>query len=773
MPKPWASIPIPHLYCVIRELAMDAGRRLVLAAGILLVLCPQLTRAQSKTHKLRPGHSAAAAKTPGTPAGPSASAIKALEKLTARLKEKNSTEAYAALSSLALQKSSTGLNTRAALALGYYDYSRGRYPEAAKWLERAKKDPLLADYALFWDAETALAQQHNDAALAELLQVRQEYPDTAITEQVLQAIGVAAIALNQPAEALKALDAFPLTPQRPGLLLLRGEAYEKANDPAHAAADYQAIYTHFALSEQAREAAVKLGFLLSTSAGQAVGIPLDERFDHAGILFEAREWSEARTEYAAILQQLSGANIERAELRVLECGVALGASPSEMMALRVTDPDVDAERSYALADYYRAHQQEPEMVAAVENAAARAPQSRWTAAALFLTGNYYWVKLDRDRASSFYKRLADQFPTSPDAINAQWRVAWTAVLKRAPEAAEQMQEHIRRYPNSPYIADALYWLGRVAEDAGVPGLARGYYDKLIERYPENYFEALAIKRVRQLGPGPKEDPDVLAVIPPVAPSQKMGDAIPAAAQKRQARALALQSISFDSSAELELRAAYAETGEPRLLLEAARAAVDAGHCGAAIVTVRQIYPQLESHAFMDVPRPVWQAAYALPFESLIRHWSENAGVDPMLVAGLVRQESAFSPEAHSPANAFGLMQLLPSTARRLAKQARIRYAHSRLVDPEYNVRLGTLYVANLEKQFGNIESALAAYNAGEDRVQSWTAGQNYREPAEFVESIPFTETRQYVQIVARNADIYRRLYGTEDDVHKSRARDGN
>ena len=75
---------------------------------------------------------------------------------------------------------------------------------------------------------------------------------------------------------------------------------------------------------------------------------------------------------------------------------------------------------------------------------------------------------------------------------------------------------------------------------------------------------------------------------------------------------------------------------------------------------------------------------------------------------------------------------------------------------------------NLQKQFGNIESALAAYNAGEDRVVSWTMGQNYREPAEFVESIPFTETRQYVQIVARNADIYRRLYGAEDETRKPR-----
>lgn len=135
----------------------------------------------------------------------------------------------------------------------------------------------------------------------------------------------------------------------------------------------------------------------------------------------------------------------------------------------------------------------------------------------------------------------------------------------------------------------------------------------------------------------------------------------------------------------------------------------------------------------------------------------------MLVAGLVRQESAFAPDAHSPANALGLMQLLPTTARRLAKQAKIRYAHSRLLDPDYNVRLGTIYVAGLQRQFGTIESALAAYNAGEDRVALWTAGQNYREPAEFVESIPFTETRQYVQIVTRNADIYRRLYGAENE----------
>jgi soluble lytic murein transglycosylase len=758
---------------------MTKVSRLLARAGVALVLClcvfPSLALAQKKTTKaVRSKAKASSATKPRvtTPPDGLSAAEKRLAKLTDQLKQKNSTWAYSELSVIAGQKSSSGLNTRAALALGFYDYSRGRYADAGKWLEQAKTDRLLADYALYWAAETDLAQQRNEAALAELRQIRQDYPDTAMTEQVLQSIAVAATALNQPAEAVKALDAYPQTAQRPGLLLLRAEAHERAGQAPEAAADYQTIFMRFAVSEQAREAGVKLDYLRSADP-QIPQLPLDQRFAHAGILFEAKDWGSARNEYSVILQQLSGGNLERAELRILECGVALGANPSEMMALKISDPDVDAERSYSLAEYYRGHQQEPEMIAAVESAASRAPQSRWAASALFLAGNFYWVKLDRDRASSFYQRVSEQFPNSPDATNAQWRVAWTAVLKRAPEAAEDLQQHLRRFPGSPYTADALYFLGRLAEDAGVPGLARSYYDKLIERFPQNYFEGLALNRVRGLDPGPKQDPDVLAMIPPVPASQKLGDTIPAAAEKQHERALALQSISFDASAELELRAAYASTGEPRLLLEAAQAAVDAGHCGAAIVTVRQIYPQLEAHTFTDVPRPVWMAAYALPFQAEIRRWSDRAGIDPMLVAGLVRQESAFSPEAHSPANAFGLMQLLPSTARRLAKQAKIGYAHARLVDPEYNVHLGTLYVSNLLKQFGNVESVLAAYNAGEDRVTSWTAGQNYREPAEFVESIPFTETRQYVQIVSRNADIYRRLYGTEDESRKSRSRSGN
>ncbi|HYL68281.1 MAG TPA: transglycosylase SLT domain-containing protein [Candidatus Limnocylindria bacterium] len=740
---------------------MKITGRLLRAAGVLLIFCAAAVAAT-------PPH----AKPRTVPAAGAAPTEKDLEQYSRALKKKNYAAAYAKLSALATRQPLGVLGMRAALGLGYFDYNKANYVQAAKWLDRALADPLLRDHSLYWSAETSIALGHNAEALAQLKRLRHDFPDSVVTEQALQSLGTAALSSNQPAEAIAALDAYSATTERPALLFLRAEARELAGQKLQAAADYQAVYLRFPLSDQSREAGMKLDYLHKSLGDQLPPIPIDQRLAHAATLFGARQWSEARAEYAQLLLQLAGAELERASLRILECGVALGGGPSAINALQVSDPDVDAERLYSLANYYRLPPQETPMIAAVEAAAARAPLSHWSEAALFLAGNYFWVQLDRDRASSYYKRVVDNFPAAADATAAHWRVAWAAVLKRQPESAELLADHLRRFPGSQFTPDAVYWLGRLAEESGNAALARSYYGKLQQRFPQNYFQGVASSRLQALGSGAIADADVLAMIPPVPLAQPMGDLIPAAAAARQARADALHSIAFDSSAELELRAGYAATGEPRLLLEAAQASVSAGHCGAAFATVRQLYPQLESRPYADVPREAWQAAFPLPFEGSIRQWSGHAGVDPMLTAGLIRQESAFEPEARSPANAMGLMQLLPKTARLVAQQARVRYTRAQLFDPDYNVHLGTIYFSGLRKTMGNVESALAAYNAGEDRVGQWTAGQSYREIAEFVDSIPFTETREYVEIVSRNAEIYREIYGVQNESRKPTPRRG-
>jgi soluble lytic murein transglycosylase len=700
----------------------------------------------------------------------SASAAKQLEDLSRALKKKTPGSAYEKLSAFANQNSNNTYGARAALALGYYDYSKTNFGLAAKWLARAQSDPLLRDYALYWNAETNVALSKQADAISQLKTLRTDFPDSVTTDSALESLAGAAIAINQPNVALEALDAYPATKTKPALLFLRGEAREQAGRPLEAVEDYQLLYLRYPVTEQARQATAKLDFLRSTLKSGYQEIPLEERLAHAGALFNGRLWSEARTEYAQLLPQLSGADKQRAELRILECGFQLGGGVSAITALQITDPDVDAERFSTLAQYYRNVSPDSQMPQAVETAAQRAPQSHWAEQALFLAGNYYWVQLDRERASGYYKRVADNFSTSPDAVPSQWRVAWTAVLKRSPDASALLTECLRRFPGSQFTPDALYWSGRLAEEAGNPALARAYYGKLQTRYPQNYFESLAVARNSALGNGVLQDPDVLDAIPAVPPAAPLSDTIPPAAADRQARADALRTIAFDSSAELELRAAYAATGEPRLLLEAAQQAISAGHYNVAIVAVRQIFTQLESRPFNTVPREVWLAAYPMPFAGSIHQWSAHVGLDSSLTAGLIRQESAFDPDARSGANAYGLMQLLPKTAKRLARSARIGYARGRLVDPDYNVRLGTLYLAGLQKDFGSVESALAAYNAGEDRVAQWNAGQHYREIAEFVDSIPFTETREYVEIVTRNAGLYRKLYGAQPQNEPSQSR---
>ncbi len=138
-----------------------------------------------------------------------------------------------------------------------------------------------------------------------------------------------------------------------------------------------------------------------------------------------------------------------------------------------------------------------------------------------------------------------------------------------------------------------------------------------------------------------------------------------------------------------------------------------------------------------------------------------------MVASLIRQESEFDPVVISYANAWGLMQLLPSVGKELAKHEGIHHFDPRdLLDPDTNIRLGCIYLKQMLDKFGGRpEYAFAAYNAGDGRVLDWQAAGQFHDMDEFVESIPFTQTRDYVQAIMRNESIYREL----DKVHIQQA----
>jgi len=651
---------------------------------------------------------------------------------------------------------------RAALALGYEDYQKNKAQQALNWLGKAKNDALLQEYVLFWTAQSKHALKRNTEALADFKTITGSYPGAAFREQLVDALALTATEAGHPDDAIEALTAYSATVTKPALLLDRARAYQAARQTARAAKDYQAIFYKYPLSDEAGIAGPALTSLQKTLRSEFPYATAEMQEQRAQAFFDVHKWREARAEFEKLVGMLKEpANPVRqlAQLRVAQSRVQLKGSPSLVGSLVTADPDVDAERLFVLSQLERSAKNDSAMFAALEELNRKYPQSKWTDDGLMQAGNYYWVQLDRPKAASYYQKVLDIFPNGKNAYNAEWRVAWVAYLTRQPDADEKLKAFLLKYPVSPDSVDALYWLGRFSERTENAAHARSFYSKAVARFPLTYFGMAAADRLVKLGPGEENPAEFLDRIPPPVPLRAFDEPIAPALEERWERAQALRSIAFDASAELELKNAYLVTGSPRFMVEAAQAAFDQGHFGTGMAYARLAAPNFDVRRFNELPLSAWKALYPLPYQAQLRRESEKNGLDPMIVAGLIRQESTFQADVISYANAYGLMQLLPRTAKLMAKQRRVKYAKNKLFDADYNIELGTYYFKGLVDLTGTPEYALAAYNAGEDRIALWKSERTYEEIPELVESIPFSQTRDYVQIVLRNAAVYRMIYG--------------
>jgi soluble lytic murein transglycosylase len=740
---------------------------------LLFLVCASALSAQTTQHKRKkPTHPKSPACQTGCQPDTTSPALdaatpedaEAQKKLTplARDLHRGTPGSYDNLAAFANKNSASVWGQRAALALGFDDYSKARYAQAANWFEKAKADPLLREYILFWNAQTERALHNSAEAAREFATLLKDYPNTVIKEQVLEVYAPTAVEIGHPKEALEALSTYPATSSKPSLLLVRARANESARKLTEAATDYQTIFYKYPMSDEAKDASSALSKLSKQLRDEMPHAGAELQNQRAETFYDAHKWKEARTEYeklASMLKDRASPMRQRALVRVAESRQHPKASPRLFANLNTTDPEADAECLYSLSQAYRSDKNETEMLTNIEKVAGKYPQSHWAEDALMAAGNYYWVLLDRSKAYHYYERVLENYPGGKNAYNAEWRIAWVAYLDKQPYADEKMTAFLRKYPVSGGAVNALYWLGRNAERSGNSAHARAYFEKTVDRFPTSYFAEAAANHLEKLGAGEAEAPDFLAQIPPAPPLRPFDEPIAPNVLDRWNRAQALRTIAFDASAELELKAAYAATASPRFLVEAAQAAFDQGHFASGMNYGRQAIASFDSRRFNEVPVNAWKVLFPLPYESQLRREAERNDFDPMFAAGLIRQESTFQADIVSHANAIGLMQILPKEGRRLAKERKVRYTKASLFDPNINIELGMLYISELTRTTGAPEYAAAAYNAGEDRLTLWKSERNYDEIPEFVESIPFTETREYVQIVLRNADMYRKLYG--------------
>lgn len=681
-----------------------------------------------------------------------------LRPMAQQLAQTRSAAAYSGVQSYAAEHPGEGASA-AYLAIGHaYALDRSYGQAGAAFKQAASAGDALRDYAEYLGAQAAL-QNHDPGTAVQMLNgFAEKYPSSIFATNAPVTQAQAYLAQNNAAGALRALAPEMGQPasQKADFLLTEGKAHAMAGDRAAAASLYRQIYVRLPFSPESAQAKVELQ---NMGAGPSAG----ERKLHADALFNAKRYGEAGAEYHAIEQNdqsLSQADRDALEIYAAVCDLRLKhLSRREAERLPQTSDDSAALRLYILAEIARNEGDEPQNRSLLDQMEQRFAQSRWLEEALYSGGNMYLIKRDSAHAIEYYAELFRRFPNSTYAPSSHWRAAWLNYRTRNyPEAARLMEEQIAKYPTSSEAPGAIYWRGRLYEDPEKNyAQAANFYNALLNGYRNFYYAILARERLRMMGTQTAAAPafPLSEVRTPPAPTlvQELPENDP---HLIKARLLANAGLNEYIAPEISASGSSAQWGA----LAQAEIYRSYGENVRALQAIKRSGASFFALPVKEVPAVYWQLLFPRPYWDALTADSATNGLDPYLVASLIRQESEFNPGAVSRANAYGLMQLLPTVGKAQAKRVGLKkFSTGSLLEPSVNLQLGTANLKQVLDRFGGQpEYALAAYNAGDSPVRRWMAENNYKDIAEFVESIPYSETRDYVQSILRNREMYRQLY---------------
>jgi soluble lytic murein transglycosylase len=634
----------------------------------------------------------------------------------------------------------------------------------------AAAQPRLADYAVYYLSSAEEQSGDSASALEELNRYRANpIPASPLAGKITLAYAKALLARRQPETNTKALEVleadYKLLPQPDGDFTV-GLAYEAQNEPQQAALAYQRVFYSYPNTDTAAQAWTALDHLRASLGADFPKPTAKQQLERCQKWLDAREYYKARQEYEQLSKSLDDSARDDAKVGM---GAAIYLSGDSSGAfhylknLHVARSEADAERLYYLTEAARKTGDDAEMMDAVKQLGEHYDKSVWRLKALITAGNRYLLTNDRDKYTPLYKEASDTFPSDNSTAYCHWKVTWDAWLGDKPDRETLLREQIERYPDDTRASTALYFLGRLAEKNNKPAEARAWYERVSLQYPHYFYGVLARDRMKQ--------PEAAAAVADETikgwldqidwPKQRdlsASEATPAT-RLRIERSRLLTLAGLPDLAEAELRFG-ARTGNEQPALLAVELARTASSPFRALRLMKSFSGDYLALPIDRAPMKFWQMLFPLPYKDEVVRNARAHSLDPWQVAALIRQESEFNPGAKSHANAYGLMQVIPSTGRMMGRREGVRVRTTALFDPAMNIRLGTEYLrGQLDSWSGDWTQTLAAYNAGPGRVHEWLSWSNYREPAEFVESIPFSETREYVQAVLRNADMYRAIYG--------------
>ena len=579
----------------------------------------------------------------------------------------------------------------------------------------------------------------------------------------LRAAGVSA----DSGERAKYFAKVATAPARARIPWTDAQARERARDFAGAARAYRSVKAEpaalraegLAAGDDAARAAVAArvaSFLARTPSPADARVALDvleslhvtlPRDQELVVARAATEAGVAPRAIAGFTRAQAAAPLTARDQFTFASALARGGRSADAIRLYAAVAAADAALA-PTAEYQRARVLLQSGDGAAARAALRGVADRYaanraaSAPALLLLADLQVDDGDLAGAAQSLALIAQRYSDAEQAPLARFRAGLLAWNVDAMRAAAQWDSLAARYPDDVEAPAARYWAARAWARAGHRAEADSQFRSLAAAMPLTYYGVMSARRLGTYDWKPPAGADSAARIAQV--------------DEAVARVRALQLLGMDVEAKFEMDA-LAALGEqdPATAPAVAQALSAVGDPARALrIALRAI-----EHGG-DAPRVLYRYAYPVLHEDALQEYARAASLDPALVAGVIRQESTWNPQALSPAGARGLMQLLPSVGAAIAKgRGYPLWNPALLFEPDVSLQLGTLHLASSMRGAENPVRALAAYNAGASRVARWSNRPGVGDPELFTEWIPFTETRDYVRVVMRNAAVYARMYG--------------
>ena len=409
---------------------------------------------------------------------------------------------------------------------------------------------------------------------------------------------------------------------------------------------------------------------------------------------------------------------------------------------------------YWQARMWRKKNDEHPMAKVVEQISKKYPSSDAHEDILLEISRAYKGNNKDEVAEIWWKKLLKNFPKRRSGEIAAWELAWYHYQQNNWETSlKYINDGLRNGINNPEVAAKfVYWQGKLAVLEKKQERAQRIFNNLLSWYPNTFYGMLALRTMSSLVPKkiPYKEKDYWHDNPPELKANEerteleFAEFVMAAGDGNIGAKHIRNLVDLKSPKELIWKSSLVldEYGEYRSL---------------QTIVVNHYLGDLKRIPIQD--QQVWTFAYPRPYWMDVQNFSKNAGIDPYLALAIMREESLYQADVVSPASARGLMQLMPYTGKRVAKIIGLQLKDEKdLFDPKINIQLGTSYLGQISKRFGEVIQIAGSYNAGPGRMKEWLKRFPDRDLDEFVESIPYIETRNYVKRVFRTHQLYKAIY---------------